>query len=68
VKSDCATAIAEGAFSAEQLQGTLAEPCRRQRLGRTAAAQGMLCKLVSTAWEDLAAAELVGDALARARA
>ena len=36
---DVLQAVADGAFSAEQLQGTLAEPCRCQRLGLTAAEQ-----------------------------
>lgn len=57
-------AIAEGAFSAEQLQGTLGKLYRGECPGRTAALQIELFKSVGTALEDLAAAEFVWDALA----
>ena len=60
---DVLQAVSEGAFSAEQLQGTLAQLCRGERPGRTAALQITLFKSVGTALEDLAAAELVWDAL-----
>jgi ornithine cyclodeaminase len=63
---DVLHAIAEGAFSGEQVQGTLEQLCRGERSGRTAAAQITLFKSVGTALEDLAAAELVWDALERA--
>ncbi len=70
VKSgDVLQAVAEGAFSAENdLQGTLAQLCRGERPGRRDAAQITLFKSVGTALEDLAAAELVWEALARERA
>ena len=61
---DVLQAIPEGAFSAEQLQGTLAQLCPGERPGRTAALQIELFKSVGTALEDLAAAELVWEALA----
>jgi ornithine cyclodeaminase/alanine dehydrogenase-like protein (mu-crystallin family) len=63
---DVLQAIAEGAFSGEQVQGTLEQLCRGERCGRSAAAQITLFKSVGTALEDLAAAELVWDALERA--
>lgn len=62
---DVLQAIAEGAFSSEQVQGTLEQLCRGERSGRSAAAQITLFKSVGTALEDLAAAELVWDALER---
>ena len=61
---DVLQAIAEGSFSAGQLQGTLAQLCRGECPGRSAALQITLFKSVGTALEDLAAAELVWDALA----
>lgn len=66
VKSgDVLHAIAEGAFNIENLQGTLAQLCRGERAGRRGAEQVTLFKSVGTALEDLAAAELVWDALSR---
>ena len=62
---DVLEAIAAGAFAEPALQGTLAELCRGSRVGRTDAAEITLFKSVGTALEDLAAAELVFDALAR---
>jgi ornithine cyclodeaminase len=60
---DVLQAMAEGAFSAGQLQGTLAELCAGTRLGRTDATQRTLFKSVGSALEDLAAAELVWSAI-----
>ncbi|MEQ1804873.1 MAG: ornithine cyclodeaminase family protein [Burkholderiaceae bacterium] len=66
VKSgDVLQAVAEGAFSVANLQGTLAQLCRGERPGRRGTEQITLFKSVGTALEDLAAAELVWDALAR---
>ncbi len=66
VKSgDVLGAIAAGAFDAAQLQGTLAELCAGTRPGRLDAAERTLFKAVGTALEDLAAAELVFDAVQR---
>ena len=62
---DVLEAIAEGAFAANQLQGTLAQLCRGERAGRSDAAQRTLFKAVGSALEDLAAAELVFDAVRR---
>ncbi len=62
---DVLQALAEGAFSIENLQGTLAQLCRSERAGRSSAEQITLFKSVGTALEDLAAAELVWDALTR---
>ena len=60
---DMLGAIAEGAFDAAQLQGTLAELCAGARPGRRNAAEHTVFKAVGTALEDLAAAELVFDAV-----
>jgi ornithine cyclodeaminase len=66
VKSgDVLEAIAAGGFDAARLQGTLAELCRGTRAGRGDATERTLFKAVGSALEDLAAAELVFDALAR---
>jgi ornithine cyclodeaminase len=55
--------MAEGAFSAERLQGDLAALCRGERRGRESDREITLFKSVGTALEDLAAAQLVfGDA------
>ena len=62
---DVLQAVADGAFDATQLQGTLAELCRGTRAGRGHTDEITLFKAVGTALEDLAAAELVFDALAR---
>ena len=63
---DVQGAIAEGAFSTGRLQGTLAELCAGTRPGRIDSTERTLFKAVGTALEDLAAAELVWDALQRA--
>ena len=63
---DLLGAIAEGAFEAAQVQGTLAELCAGTRPGRLDATERTLFKAVGTALEDLAAAELVFDAVQRA--
>ncbi|MEP7102253.1 MAG: ornithine cyclodeaminase family protein [Burkholderiales bacterium] len=63
---DLLDAIAEGAFDATQLRGTLAELCAGARPGRIDPTECTLFKAVGTALEDLAAAELVFDALQRA--
>ena len=62
---DVLDAIAAGAFDAERLQGTLAELCAGTRPGRLDAAECTLFKAVGSALEDLAAAELVFDAVQR---
>jgi ornithine cyclodeaminase len=62
---DLLGAIAEGGFSAEQLQGTLAELCTGRRQGRNNAGERTLFKAVGTALEDLAAAELAWSAIER---
>ena len=70
---DVLGAIAAGAFSADRLQGTLAELCAGSRPGRANstghvsehAAELTLFKAVGTALEDLAAAELVWGAVQR---
>ena len=62
---DVLEATAAGAFDATQLQGTLAELCTDARAGRIDAAERTLFKAVGTALEDLAAAELVFDAVQR---
>ncbi len=56
---DLLLAIDEGHFAAERVQGTLAQLCRGERPGRTAAEEITLFKSVGTALEDLAAAEAV---------
>ena len=60
---DVLEAVQAGAFSDAQLQGTLAELCQGTRPGRSDAAERTLFKSVGTALEDLAAAELVFDAV-----
>ena len=62
---DVLEAIAAGAFDAAQLQGTLAELCAGTRPGRRTPSERTLFKAVGTALEDLAAAELVFDAVRR---
>ena len=62
---DVLQAVAAGAFDASQLQGTLAELCTGTHQGRREAAEITLFKAVGTALEDLAAAEMVADALSR---
>jgi len=62
---DLLQAVAAGAFDAAQLQGTLGELCAGTCAGRVDAAEITLFKSVGTALEDLAAAELVADAVAR---
>jgi ornithine cyclodeaminase len=62
---DVLEAIAAGAFDSAQLQGTLAELCAGTRPGRRDPAERTLFKAVGTALEDLAAAELVFDAVQR---
>jgi ornithine cyclodeaminase/alanine dehydrogenase-like protein (mu-crystallin family) len=62
---DVLQAIAAGAFTAAQLQGTLADLCRGVRAGRVSDGEITLFKSVGTALEDLAAAELVFDAVQR---
>jgi len=61
---DVLQAMAEGTFSADRLQGTLADLCAGRRRGRGDATQCTLFKSVGTALEDLAAAELVWSAVA----
>lgn len=59
---DVLQAMAEGAFSAERLQGDLAALCRGDHRGRDSDREITLFKSVGTALEDLAAAQLViGD-------
>ena len=60
---DVLRAIEAGAFKPDQLAGTLAELCHGTRPGRDDASQITLFKAVGTALEDLAAAELVWDAV-----
>ena len=61
---DVLEAIIATAFDAAQLQGTLGELCQGMRAGRAGDAEITLFKSVGTALEDLAAAELVFDAVA----
>lgn len=61
---DVLRAIQAGAFDATQVRGTLAELCAGTCAGRVSAAQCTLFKSVGNALEDLAAAELVFDAVA----
>jgi ornithine cyclodeaminase/alanine dehydrogenase-like protein (mu-crystallin family) len=56
-------AVAEGAFAPARLQGTLTQLARGERPGRQQAGEVTLFKSVGTALEDLAAAELVMQAL-----
>lgn len=60
---DVLGAIADGAFDAGALHGTLAELCRGERSGRRSDGEVTLFKSVGDALEDLAAAELVARAL-----
>ena len=62
---DLLQAMAEGTFSADRLQGTLADLCAGRRSGRDDPAQRTLFKSVGSALEDLAAAEMVWDAIRR---
>jgi ornithine cyclodeaminase/alanine dehydrogenase-like protein (mu-crystallin family) len=62
---DVLDAIAAGEFSAGDLQGTLAELCAGTRPGRLDPTEHTLFKAVGSALEDLAAAELVFDAVRR---
>jgi ornithine cyclodeaminase/alanine dehydrogenase-like protein (mu-crystallin family) len=62
---DVLGAIAERGFSADALQGTLAELCAGSRPGRLNVTERTLFKAVGTALEDLAAAELLWDAVQR---
>jgi ornithine cyclodeaminase/alanine dehydrogenase-like protein (mu-crystallin family) len=58
---DVLLAIAEGTFTAERLEGTLADLARAERPPRRDDAERTLFKSVGNAIEDLAAAELVFD-------
>lgn len=58
---DVLSAVAEGAFSADRVQGTLADLARADRLQRRSDTERTLFKSVGNAIEDLAAAELVLD-------
>jgi ornithine cyclodeaminase len=58
---DVLQAMAEGGFSTERLQGSLADLCRGERRGRESDRDITLFKSVGTALEDLAAAQLVFD-------
>ena len=60
---DVLEAVQAGAFGDARLQGTLADLCQGARAGRTDAAECTLFKSVGSALEDLAAAELVFDAV-----
>ncbi len=62
---DVLQAIAAGAFTAAQLQGTLAGLCGGACAGRASGGEITLFKSVGTALEDLAAAELVFEAVQR---
>ena len=61
---DVLDAIAQGRFAPAALQGTLSDLCAGRVEGRRDAAEITLFKAVGSALEDLAAAELVVDALA----
>ena len=61
---DVIGAITAGAFDAAQLQGTLAALCQGTCGGRASGAEITLFKSVGSALADLAAAELVFDAVA----
>lgn len=65
---DLLGAIAEGAFNADALQGTLATLCAADRPARTGRGEITLFKAVGNALEDLAAAELVYEGLSAAPA
>jgi ornithine cyclodeaminase len=60
---DVLGAVAEGAFGAAVLQGTLAQLCRGERGGRARDDEITLFKAVGNALEDLTAAELVAGAM-----
>ena len=60
---DILGAVAEGGFDAARLQGTLAQLCRGERAVRAGTREITLFKAVGNALEDLAAAELVADAM-----
>ena len=62
---DVLDAIGAGAFEANRVQATLAQLCQGVPAARASAAELTLFKSVGSALEDLAAAELVFDALAR---
>ncbi len=62
---DLLGAIAENAFDPAQLQATLAQLCAGTRAGRQGAQERTLFKAVGSALEDLAAAEMVWDAVQR---
>jgi ornithine cyclodeaminase len=59
---DVLQAIAEGAFAAERVVGTLADLVQTRCRGRSHDGERTLFKSVGNAIEDLAAAELVFDA------
>jgi ornithine cyclodeaminase/alanine dehydrogenase-like protein (mu-crystallin family) len=61
---DVLNAVAAGSFSAQALQGTLAQLCRGERPGRREAAERTVFKAVGTALEDLAAASLIWQSAA----
>jgi ornithine cyclodeaminase len=63
---DVLEAIRAGAFDTTRAQGTLAELCAGTRATRVSATHCTLFKSVGSALEDLAAAELVFDAVADA--
>ncbi len=56
---DVLQAVDEGHFKLDQVQGSLAQLCRGERVGRRHRDECTLFKSVGTALEDLAAAELV---------
>jgi ornithine cyclodeaminase len=58
---DVLQAVAEGSFSVERVQGTLADLARTDAAARRSDAERTLFKSVGNAIEDLAAAELVFD-------
>jgi ornithine cyclodeaminase/alanine dehydrogenase-like protein (mu-crystallin family) len=62
---DVAVAIKAGAYSVPQVRGDLFDLCRGTVAGRTSADEITLFKSIGTAIEDLAAAGLVWDKLAR---
>ena len=64
---DVLGAIDEGSFSMDRLRGTLAELCAGTCAGRVDPGERTLFKAVGTALEDLAAAELVFDAVRGAK-
>lgn len=58
---DLLSAISEGCFATDQLQGTLAQLCRGERAARASSTEISLFKSVGTALADLAAAERLFD-------